>query len=62
MKIEHKKDGFFITEQTPSYRDFAVKGKKLYRELLIYIENNLYLKQPFSETETREAIIRKLVK
>jgi len=41
MEIEKKADNrMFITERTPSCRDFATKGKQLYRELLEFIKKS----------------------
>jgi len=41
MEVEKKKDNkFFITERTPSCRDFKPRALVLYRELLAYVNNN----------------------
>jgi hypothetical protein len=41
MEIERKKDNrMFITERTPSYRDFRPRALVLYRELLEFIKKS----------------------
>ncbi len=56
MEVEKKKGNkFFITEQTPSYRAFAVKGAKLYRELMEFVKNRPQLKLLYVDSEKRKA-------
>ena len=41
MEVEKKKDNrMYITERTPSCRDFEAKAKKLYRELLKFVKKS----------------------
>lgn len=53
--IVNKKNGVMITDQTPSYRHFAVKGKRLYRELMDFVKNNEQLKLLFVDSKKRKA-------
>jgi hypothetical protein len=56
MQVERKKDNKMrITEQSPSYRDFAVKGKRLYRELMEFVKNSPQLKLLFVDSEKRKS-------
>lgn len=56
MEVEKKKGNkFWITEQTPSYRDFAVKIKRLQRELMAFVKNDPQLKLLFVDSEKRKA-------
>lgn len=61
MEIERKKGPkLWIVDRTPSCSNFTVKAKRLYREVLVFIENNPHLKGPFAQTETKDEIVRTL--
>ena len=50
MEIEKKKDRLWVTDQTPTCRNWQEKAVKLYRELIDFVESNpkyrlLYYKQ-----------------
>jgi len=54
MEVERKKGNKLrITEQSASCRDFRPKALKLYRELLVFIENDPKLKLLFVQRKTK---------
>ncbi len=56
MEIERKKNNkLWITERTPSFRDFAIKGQRLYRELMEFVKNSPQLKLLYVDSEKRKA-------